>query len=100
MREKEAALRDDDNVFDVSYENQGDNTADILSAKDIKANCPPLPQIMYPIVLLMMSLKTTKPMYCKTKLHSDLEQRLSGSLQDREHSEVHSSKSANSSFSS
>lgn len=36
VREKEIALRDDDNVFDVSYENQGDNTADVLSAKDIK----------------------------------------------------------------
>lgn len=35
VREKEAALRDDDNVFDVAYEQQGDGT-DTLSATDIK----------------------------------------------------------------
>ena len=40
VREKEAALRDDDNVFDVSYENQGDSTADVVSATDIKVSCP------------------------------------------------------------
>lgn len=39
VREKELALRDDDNVFDVSYENQGDNTADVVSATDIKVGC-------------------------------------------------------------
>ena len=39
VREKEAALRDDDNVFDVSYENQGDSTADVVSATDIKVSC-------------------------------------------------------------
>ena len=39
-REKEAALRDDDDVFDVSYENQTDNAADsAVSAKDIKVSC-------------------------------------------------------------
>lgn len=36
VREKEIALRDDDNVFDVSYENQGENTTDVVSATDIK----------------------------------------------------------------
>lgn len=41
-REKEAALRDDDNVFDVSYENQGDSTSDVVSATDIKASHSPL----------------------------------------------------------
>ena len=38
---KEAALRDDDNVFDVSYENQGDNTTDVVSATDIKVCLSP-----------------------------------------------------------
>ena len=36
-REKEAALRDDNDVFDVAYENQTDNAADsAVSARDIK----------------------------------------------------------------
>lgn len=38
-RAKEAALRDDDNVFDVSYEQQGGErgeAADVVSATDIK----------------------------------------------------------------
>ena len=38
-RAKEAALRDDDNVFDVAYEQQGGGGADggdVLSATDIK----------------------------------------------------------------
>lgn len=35
-REKESALRDDDNVFDVAFENQGASAADIISATDIK----------------------------------------------------------------
>ncbi len=34
-RTKEEALRDDDNVFDVAYEQQGDGT-DVVSATDIK----------------------------------------------------------------
>lgn len=37
-REKEAALRDDDNVFDVSYESQAAGISDVLSATDIKAS--------------------------------------------------------------
>lgn len=39
---KAAALRDDDNVFDVSYENQGaeGEGANTLSATDIKAREP------------------------------------------------------------
>lgn len=40
VREKELALRDDDNVFDVSYENQGDAT-EVVSATDIKVTPPP-----------------------------------------------------------
>ncbi len=36
-RAKAAALRDDDNVFDVAYEQQGSEGQDVLSATDIKA---------------------------------------------------------------
>ena len=35
-RAKAAALRDDDNVFDVAYEQQGGEGQDVLSATDIK----------------------------------------------------------------
>ncbi len=35
-RAKAAALRDDDNVFDVAYEQQGNEGQDVLSATDIK----------------------------------------------------------------
>ena len=35
-RAKAAALRDDDNVFDVAYEQQGSEGQDVLSATDIK----------------------------------------------------------------
>ena len=34
-REKQDALRDDDNVFDVAFENQGES-ADTVSATDVK----------------------------------------------------------------
>jgi hypothetical protein len=37
VREKELALRDDDNVFDVAFEQQGDGN-DVLSATDIKVH--------------------------------------------------------------
>ena len=40
-REKESALRDDDNVFDVAFENQGANATDVASATDIKVNALP-----------------------------------------------------------
>lgn len=38
-RAKAAALRDDDNVFDVAYEQQGSEGQDVLSATDIKVSC-------------------------------------------------------------
>ncbi len=37
-RAKAAALRDDDNVFDVAYEQQGSEGQDVLSATDIKVS--------------------------------------------------------------
>ena len=37
-RAKAAALRDDDNVFDVAYEQQGGEGQDVLSATDIKVS--------------------------------------------------------------
>ncbi len=37
-RAKAAALRDDDNVFDVAYEQQGNEGQDVLSATDIKVS--------------------------------------------------------------
>ena len=44
FREKEAALRDDNDVFDVSYENQTDNAADsAVSTKDIKVSLKFMP---------------------------------------------------------
>ena len=39
-RAKAAALRDDDNVFDVAYEQQGGEGQDVLSATDIKVSPP------------------------------------------------------------
>ena len=39
-RAKAAALRDDDNVFDVAYEQQGGEGQDVLSATDIKVSTP------------------------------------------------------------
>lgn len=41
VRNKLDALRDDDNVFDVSYERQGGGAEDTVSATDIKV-CPAL----------------------------------------------------------
>lgn len=37
-RAKAAALRDDENVFDVAYEQQGNEGQDVLSATDIKVS--------------------------------------------------------------
>lgn len=35
---KQEALREDDNVFDVAFEGQGDDSA-VLSATDVKVRC-------------------------------------------------------------
>jgi hypothetical protein len=50
VREKEIALRDDDNVFDVSYENQGDASTEVVSATDIKVSLPPSTLLPLPTV--------------------------------------------------
>lgn len=36
---KQAALADDDNVFDVAFEQQGENAESTLSTTDIKVRC-------------------------------------------------------------
>ena len=49
-RVKEESLRDDDNVFDVAFENQGGEAAEhTVSATDIKASKAPSPaaSLMY-----------------------------------------------------
>ena len=43
VRLKQDALRDDDNVFDVAFENQGETT-DTVSATDVKVSPAYLPQ--------------------------------------------------------
>ena len=62
-RAKAAALRDDDNVFDVAYEQQGSEGQDVLSATDIKVSLQHKRHLL-PAVRVEQSSDTDRPEAC------------------------------------
>ena len=65
-RAKAAALRDDENVFDVAYEQQGGEGQDVLSATDIKVSTPQAIYgfIVFQLAALLQSVRTLAGALC------------------------------------